>query len=94
MVNVLVNEYIDSVKNKKYKKGNLIKIRLNKDKVMYFKGADTDSEYYENIYVFDCSFQQVEYYFFKFGKEAEVISPVELRDKFKNDYIEACEIYR
>ena len=38
MVNVLVNEYIDSVKNKKYKKGNLIKIRLNKDNLCISKG--------------------------------------------------------
>lgn len=48
----------------------------------------------DNVFVFDCSFKQIEFYFLKFGKEAEIISPLELREKFKNTYLEAYELYK
>ena len=42
---------------------------------------------------FDCSFQHIRNYFFSFGAEAEVISPLWLRELFMNDYKKALEIY-
>ena len=76
-----------------------IKIRLNEDgQKLYNRILHLRPKYIrieeENIYVFDCSLKQIEYYFFKFGKEAEVISPLELREKFKNTYLEAYEQYK
>lgn len=35
---------------------------------------------------FDCSHQQIRNYFFSFGVEAEIISPIELRKKFADEY--------
>ncbi|MBQ8927900.1 MAG: WYL domain-containing protein [Oscillospiraceae bacterium] len=48
-------------------------------------------EYFE--LTFDCSFQHIRNYFFSFGAEAEVISPLWLRELFMNDYRKALEIY-
>lgn len=48
----------------------------------------------EDIYIFNCNCMQIEFYFLKFGKEAEIISPLELREKFKNTYLEAYELYK
>lgn len=42
---------------------------------------------------FSCSYLQAEYYFEKFGAEAEVISPVSLRAKFASGYEKAHELY-
>ena len=49
----------------------------------------------ESIYelVFDCSYQQIKNYFFSFGAEAEVISPLWLRKRFMNEYKQSLEIY-
>lgn len=49
----------------------------------------------ENFYdlTFDCSYQQIIHYFFSFGAEAEVISPLWLKEKFMNDYKKSIERY-
>ena len=44
-------------------------------------------------YVFHCTSQQAEYYFFKFGKDAEIIAPPFLRSKFIEAYKNAAYIY-
>lgn len=46
-----------------------------------------------NIYVFHCTRDQIEFYFFKFGKDAEIIAPIELRNRFSKLYSEAESIY-
>jgi hypothetical protein len=46
-----------------------------------------------DIYVFDCSPRQAEYYFFKFGKEAEILSPTSLRQTFIMMYADAVNAY-
>ncbi|WP_456297519.1 hypothetical protein [Catonella morbi] len=76
-----------------------IKIRLNEEgQKLYNRILHLRPKYVrieeKNIYVFDCSLKQIEYYFFKFGKEAEIISPPQLREKFKNDHLEAYEVYK
>lgn len=45
------------------------------------------------IYVFDCTMAQAEFYFFKFGKDAEILSPPALREKFASMYEEASHLY-
>jgi hypothetical protein len=45
-------------------------------------------------YTFDCSENQILFYFSKFGKDCEILSPKELREKFKNDYFEAYKTYQ
>ena len=45
------------------------------------------------LYCFDCSQLQAEYYFFKFGADAEVLTPISLRNKFFTDYSDACQAY-
>lgn len=49
------------------------------------------SEPEKNGYIcnFECSERQIRYYFFKFGKEAEILSPKNLREYFKNNYKKA-----
>lgn len=49
------------------------------------------NKYYE--LVFDCSYDQIRNYFFSFGAEAEIISPLRLREMFVNDYKKALERY-
>lgn len=46
------------------------------------------------VFVFRCTQQQAEFYFFKFGKDAEIISPAGLREKFGALYGEAAALYR
>ena len=46
-----------------------------------------------DIYVFKCSLAQAEFYFFKFGADAEIISPPELRNRFRAMYDAALHIY-
>ena len=43
---------------------------------------------------FDCSYNQISNYFFSFGKDAEIVSPLRLREKFIEKYSEALNIYR
>lgn len=43
----------------------------------------------DDIYVFDCTQQQIFNYFFPFGPDAEIISPDYLRNRFKNTYEKA-----
>ena len=46
------------------------------------------------ILKFDCSYQQIRNYFFSFASNAEIVSPPELRRKFRNDYQKALELYK
>ncbi|MCI8284807.1 MAG: WYL domain-containing protein [Firmicutes bacterium] len=54
----------------------------------YTKIIDND------IYVFHSTPMQIEFYFFKFGKDAEILFPAELRSRFAYHHAEATEIYR
>ncbi len=47
----------------------------------------------DNIFVFRCTPAQAEFYFFKFGEDAQVISPLTLRNKFKSMYQKSVKIY-
>ncbi|MCR5338770.1 MAG: WYL domain-containing protein [Lachnospiraceae bacterium] len=46
-----------------------------------------------NVFEFVCTQMQAEYYFFKFGHHAEVLSPVSLRNLFSEKYQEAAGHY-
>ena len=47
-----------------------------------------------DTYVFRCSPLQAYNYFFPFGKEAKIIEPTSLRERFKNSYIDGADRYR
>jgi predicted DNA-binding transcriptional regulator YafY len=47
----------------------------------------------DDVYIFICPQRQAEYYFWKFGDDAEVLSPPALREKFSAKYKEALEQY-
>jgi predicted DNA-binding transcriptional regulator YafY len=47
----------------------------------------------ETTYRFDCSETQAYYYFFKFGKDAEVLEPTTLRNRFLHEYSSAMNTY-
>ena len=47
----------------------------------------------DGIYTFDCTTRQAFKYFYSFGKEAEIISPDSLRDKFKKELFESLKLY-
>ena len=54
-------------------------------------------QYYKkekNKYYFDCSFSQLEFYFFKFGVEAKVIYPNTLKNRFSRKYYSALNNYK
>ena len=45
-------------------------------------------------YVFQCTTAQAEFYFYKFGKDAEILLPADLRAKFAKMYEDASEVYK
>lgn len=47
----------------------------------------------DNIFSFTCTTSQAEFYFFKFGKDAKILSPQSLRDRFSKLYTDAKELY-
>ena len=46
-----------------------------------------------NIYVFFCTKDQLEFFFFKFGKDAVIIEPKSLAEEFKRKYEDAAKAY-
>lgn len=46
-----------------------------------------------DVYVFDCTPAQAEFYFFKFGQDAEILQPSDLREKFIALYRNALHTY-
>lgn len=47
----------------------------------------------DDVYVFDCTQQQIYNYFFPFGADAEIISPEYLRNRFRNSLSKAFTLY-
>lgn len=46
-----------------------------------------------NIYIFHCTRDQIEFYFFKFGWDALILEPADLAEKFKRMYVSAANSY-
>lgn len=80
-------------------KAEQIKVRLtSKGKKTYrakltSRPQKIDSLSNDDIYVFNCSHQQIYNYFFSFGSDAEIITPPELRQKFINAHTSALNQY-
>lgn len=76
-----------------------IHIRLTKKGIykynsqLYMRPAFDPDQTKDNVYVFHCTQRQAEYYFFKFGEDAEILSPAGLRTRFKTLYRNAISIY-
>lgn len=76
-----------------------IKVRLTeKGKLSYQSRLSPRPEKIEllssdDIYVFDCTHQQIFDYFFPFGADAEIISPESLRTRFQNAHNKASQMY-
>ena len=49
--------------------------------------------YNQNEYLFDCTTKQLEFYFFKFGKEAVILGPSKVRDHCRKAYSQAFQSY-
>ena len=47
----------------------------------------------DNTYTFTCTRAQAINYFFKFGKHAYIVSPIELREEFKKRYLDDYNSY-
>ena len=47
----------------------------------------------EHIFLFECTEAQIVFYFFSFGKDALVLEPISLAEKFSKDYKEALLQY-
>lgn len=81
--------------------GNEEKIRIrltdqgikNYKSQLYMRPKFDPNESTDHEYVFSCTAYQAMVYFFKFGKDAKVISPDSLHEKFKAAYKEAASIY-
>ena len=60
---------------------------------LYSRPEKIESLSTDDVYVFDCTQQQIFNYFFSFGADAEIISPEYLRNRFRNTYTKALEKY-
>lgn len=60
---------------------------------LYSRPEKIESLSTDDIYVFDCTQQQVYNYFFPFGAEAEILSPENLRERFRNVHGRALKQY-
>jgi predicted DNA-binding transcriptional regulator YafY len=47
-----------------------------------------------DVYTFNCTEAQAQFYFFKFGADAEILKPASLRSRFKDLYRKASQEYR
>lgn len=74
-----------------------IKIRLSPQGINMYKTQihmrPIPIDVKEDIYTFNCSILQARNYFFKFGKDAEILEPQYLRDQFKEAFTEAAKLY-
>ena len=61
---------------------------------LYSRPEKIESLSTDDIYVFDCTQQQIFNYFFSFGADAEIISPDCLRNRFKNSLTKALVQYQ
>lgn len=79
-------------------KNKLIKIKLtengikNYNNFIFLRPQYVDIEP-NNVYVFNCPFANVISYFFKFGSDATILEPDNLKEIFINKYKEALEKY-
>lgn len=82
--------------------GEIIRIRLTEEgfnlyNSMIFLRPRYDSEKVDqngdHILTFSCTWQQILNYFRKMGRDAEVLEPPELREKFAEFYSSANELY-
>ncbi len=63
--------------------------RLRPD-IIKSEPAENESQ----ICTFHCTKQQAEYYFARFGEDVEVISPIDLRNRFEEIYKNALSVYK
>ena len=76
-----------------------IRIRLTKagihryDRYIHLRPAFSEIQE-PDIYVFNCTEAQAQFYFFKFGADAEVLEPERLRKCFQKMYKDAGERYK
>lgn len=76
-----------------------IKVKLTKkgkqsyQSRLYSRPEKIESLSSDDIYVFNCTQQQIFNYFFSFGADAEIISPEYLRNRFKNSHEKALKQY-
>ena len=78
-------------------KDEKIKVRLTEEGVRKYTAQTHLRPRYESVegdvYCFSVTKRQILAYFFKFGKDAEIIEPVDLRLEFQEAYREAAETY-
>lgn len=79
-----------------------IKVRLSAkgqrlyDRQLHLRPARVKTEILENggaVCEFQCTAMQAMFYFFKFGADAEILSPAELRNDFYKSYKSAAKLY-
>lgn len=76
-----------------------IKVKLTKkgkqsyQSRLYSRPEKIESLSTDDIYVFNCTQQQIFNYFFSFGADAEIVSPEYLRNRFKNIHDKALRLY-
>lgn len=78
----------EQIKVKLSKKG-----KLSYQSRLYSRPEKIESLSSDDVYVFNCTQQQIFNYFFPFGADAEIISPDYLRNRFRNAHEKALEKY-
>lgn len=92
-----LNEVIKNGAQFPYTNACMATIKLTKAGQKLYKkkylNRPTATSIEDDIYTFNCSFDQLIIYFFGFGKDANVLSPSYLKNKLKEKYYEAYNSY-
>lgn len=60
---------------------------------IYARPERVEADLPEDVYLFNCTHQQIFNFFFSFGPEAEILSPENLRERFRSTLAEALRRY-
>lgn len=100
---VEINDIVNCITNYSpaylVEKPELIHVRLTKkgkrsyQSRLYSRPEKIEELSSDDVYVFNCTQQQIFNYFFPFCADAEIISPEDLRNRFRNEHIKALRLY-
>lgn len=91
---------VEYLLNKAPKENTFIRVKLTNNGIRKFHDSidsrphKIETESSDNIYAFRCSYDQIINYFFPFGRDAIILEPEDLKERFKRKYSNALKNYQ